>query len=135
MTALLWGTWGYIELRGVRTSSPLGFNVVVSVVVIVMNMVVGPVTYMFARNLGHKIVWSRGVWLLALAASVLCEIAAVTYLFALRDGKPARVIVVASTYPLVSVLLCWLIGGERLSFKEWAGVVLVVLGLVLVVRE
>jgi transporter family protein len=53
------------------------------------------------------------------------------YYFALSEARVAIVVPLTATYPIVAVLLSYALLGERPSFAQWVGVILVVIGVAL----
>jgi drug/metabolite transporter (DMT)-like permease len=66
-----------------------------------------------------------------LASALLAFLAAALYAFATRHGQLAIIAVLASLYPVVTVLLAYRLLGERVRSFQWFGIVAVLVGVVL----
>lgn len=75
----------------------------------------------------------RNLVLFVVAGGVLDMLANVLYLFATRTGPLTLAVTLASLYPASTVLLARLILQERLSARQWGGVVLALTAIVLIV--
>ena len=76
---------------------------------------------------------SAGMASLAIAAGALDMFANALYLLATRDGALSMVVTLASLYPASTVVLAWVVLGERLRPAQAAGVVCALGAVVLIV--
>jgi drug/metabolite transporter (DMT)-like permease len=74
----------------------------------------------------------RMVWLAALAAAVVDSLAWVAFMEGTRSEHTAIVTALASLFSAVTVLLAWSVLRERLTSTQWAGVAIILLGVLLV---
>lgn len=80
--------------------------------------------------------WDATLWLLVLAIVAVPTIAAVAlYLGGIRRLGPSRAALASTTEPIFTLILSWLVLGERLTPLQMAGVLLVVGGIVLAERS
>lgn len=80
--------------------------------------------------------WDAALWLLVLAIVLVPTIAAVAlYLGGIRRLGPARAAIASTTEPIFTIILSWLVLGERLTPLQMAGALLVVGGVVLAERS
>ena len=63
------------------------------------------------------------VMLTAAAGGIVDMLANVLYLLAARSGPLTLVVTLSSLYPASTVLLAWVVLGERITTRQWAGVV------------
>jgi drug/metabolite transporter (DMT)-like permease len=77
---------------------------------------------------------ARVAWT-ALGGGVLDMLANLLYLLATRRGPLTLVVTLSSLYPASTVLLARLVLHERLAARQWAGVVLALIAIVLIVME
>ena len=71
--------------------------------------------------------------LFVVAGGVLDMLANLLYLFATRTGPLTLAVTLASLYPASTVLLARLVLQERLTARQWGGVVLGLAAIVLIV--
>jgi len=64
----------------------------------------------------------RGAWAMIAGGGTLDMLANVLYLLAVRQGMLSVVAPLSSLYPGATVLLAWIVLGERLHWFQWAGV-------------
>jgi drug/metabolite transporter (DMT)-like permease len=74
----------------------------------------------------------RAIWPLVLSAALLDTLAFVMFNLGIGSAYTAIVTALASLFSAVTVLLAWMILRERLSASQWAGVVAILLGVLLV---
>ncbi|MHB1020280.1 MAG: DMT family transporter [Coriobacteriia bacterium] len=80
--------------------------------------------------------WDAALWWLVLAIVAVPTIAAVAlYLGGIRRLGPARAALASTTEPVFTIILSWLVLGERLTPLQMAGASLVVGGIVLAERS
>jgi uncharacterized membrane protein len=63
------------------------------------------------------------VLMTAIAGGILDMLANVLYLLAARHGPLTLVATLSSLYPASTVLLAWIVLGERITPRQWIGVV------------
>jgi transporter family protein len=123
---LLWGVWG---LLGKLASRTLGHRQLV-----------------FASLAGYLLVfivvaargWGKGVfsggnpglWL-ALATGLCSGVAYLFFYLAIARGEASRIVTITALYPVVTVLLAFLVLGEAVSLRKIAGLLFAIAGLVL----
>ena len=71
---------------------------------------------------------------IVIAGGVLDMLANLLYMIATRSGPLSVVVTLASLYPASTVLLARVVLHERLSPKQWAGVVCALVAVVAIVR-
>lgn len=80
--------------------------------------------------------WQPSLWLLLLAiVAVPTILAVVLYMGGIRRLGPSRAALASSTEPVFTILLSWIVLGERLTVLQTIGAVLVVGGIVLAERS
>lgn len=125
MTLFIWGLWGVVTRVG---ASALGWRDTAAVAAI-GHMIA---SLMFIISSRAQIIPQNQAWLAALLAGALGFLGAVTFYLAL-DLNPSSIVVVAtSLYPLVTLILSFLLFGEVLTVRQLVGVVLALTALVLI---
>lgn len=76
---------------------------------------------------------TRGLMLAAMAGGLLDMLANLLYLLATRQGPLTLVVTLSSLYPASTVLLARVLLQERLSGRQWAGVSVALMAIVLLV--
>jgi uncharacterized membrane protein len=75
----------------------------------------------------------RRVLSTAIAGGIVDMLANVLYLLAARSGPLTLVVTLSSLYPASTVLLAWMILGERITTWQWVGVGLALIAIVAIV--
>lgn len=124
-TFLFWGLWGFFPKLTVRYVSPVS--------AIVFEALIGvPVALVVLSAIGFKPdLHPRGV-LLASLTGVLGILGALMYLTAVQRGNTSLVATFTALYPALTVLLAVLFLGERLVLRQWLGVGLALVAMLLV---
>ena len=124
ITVALWTGWSFLgKIALDRTTS-----VQATIVFGVMTALVGVAAVLLGQRTTS---WSPGaLWLSALAAAS-GGARLITYYLALQQGKASVVVPVVGLYPAIVALLSVGFLGERLSAVQYAGVLLVATGAVL----
>ncbi|HJQ31809.1 MAG TPA: EamA family transporter [Pyrinomonadaceae bacterium] len=128
LTILMWGCWGFFgKLALERRMSPL---TVFLAEIIVSALCAVPVLLALRRAQGGAQALSSWNVFGVLSGTGLA-LGLVCYYFALERAEASVIVPVTSVYPVISVLLSYLLLGERLRPAQWLGVALVVLGVAL----
>jgi drug/metabolite transporter (DMT)-like permease len=77
---------------------------------------------------------SGGILGIVVAGGSLDMIANLLYMIATRSGPLSVVVTLASLYPASTVLLARLVLHERLSLRQWVGVVCAMIAVMAIVR-
>lgn len=70
---------------------------------------------------------------LALVTGVLGMSGGIAYMYAIARGPAMLVSVLTALYPLLTVVLAWLFMGETVSVRQWLGIALALVSIVLIV--
>lgn len=124
-TFLFWGLWGFFPKITIRYIGPLS--------AIVFEALVGvPVALVVLATLRFRPeIHPKGV-LLASFTGVLGILGALSFLFAVRKGQVSLVTAFTAVYPALTILLAMLLLGERLGIRQWFGVGLALIAMLLV---
>ena len=129
LTAAAWGIGGYFEKRGLHMGHlppQLGITIRTAVALVVLGFVSAPhwkaATTAGPKALAYMIV---GGGLVAGSLGMLC------FYTALKGAPLSRVMPIAFTSPLFGAVLAMTLGGEPLTLKTAAGMLLTVGGIVL----
>jgi transporter family protein len=124
ITVALWAGWSFFGKIALDRTTSVQATIVFGVVTALVGVI--------AVLLGQRTTsWSPGaLWLSALAA-VSGGAGLITYYLALQQGKASVVVPVVGMYPAIVALLSVGFLGEKLSAVQYAGVLLVATGAVL----
>lgn len=128
VTLLVWGIWGVVTRIA---SASLGWRDTTAVAAI-GHMIVALLFILTSRA---DIVPKTTVWGLALLAGSLGFLGAMTFYMALSLNPSSIVVVATSLYPLVTLVIAFLVLGETISVRQAVGVVLALAALVLISGE
>jgi len=123
-TFLFWGLYGFFPKITIRYISPLSTIFYEALIGIPVAMVVLAVLK-FKPD-----VHPTGI-LLASLTGLLGILGALSFLFAVRKGQVGPVSAFTALYPALTILLAMLLLGERLELRQWMGVGLAILALLL----
>lgn len=124
-TFIFWGLWGFLPKITVRYLSPVSAIVFESLAGLPVALIV-LATLKFRPDLHPK-----GV-LLATLTGVLGILGALFYLIAVRRGQASLVASFTAVYPALTIVLAMLFLGERLVLRQWLGVGLALVAMLLV---
>ena len=129
LTILMWGFWGFFgKLALERRMSPL----TVFLAEILMSVALAVPLLLLLLRRGPEGGPAYAPWnVFGLLSGAGLALGLLFYYFALEKAEASVIVPVTSVYPVVSVLLSYFALGERLRLAQWAGVVLVVLGVAL----
>jgi transporter family protein len=132
LTILMWGLWGFFgKLALERGMSPLA---VFLAEIIVSALMAVPLVLLLRR--GQAGAQGYAPWnVFGLLSGAGLALGLLFYYFALERAEASVIVPLTSVYPVVSVLLGYVVLGERLRPAQWAGVALVVLGVVLLLSS
>ena len=124
ITVALWTGWSFLGKIALDRTTSVQATIVFGVVTAVVGVV--------AVLLGQRTTsWSPGALWLAVVSAACGGAGLVTYYIALQQGKASVVVPVVGLYPAIVALLSVGFLGERLSAVQYAGVLLVATGAVL----
>ncbi|GAP14286.1 predicted membrane protein [Longilinea arvoryzae] len=128
LTAIAWGVGGYFEKKGLHLGNlapEMGITIRTAVALVILGVVSFPqwksVTQAGSKALLYMII---GGGLVAGALGMLC------YYKAIKGAPLTQVMPIAFTSPLFGALMGILFGGEPLTFKTAAGLLLTLSGIV-----
>ena len=129
LTAIAWGVGGYFEKKGLHLgnlSPEMGITIRTAVALVILGVISFPqwktVPQAGSKALLYMVI---GGGVVAGSVGMLC------YYAAIKGAPLGKVMPIAFTSPLFGALMGILLGGEPLSFKTVAGMVLTVGGIVL----
>lgn len=124
-TFVFWGLWGFFPKITTRFISPVS--------AILYEALIGvPVALIVLATLRFKPETHPTGVLLASLTGVLGILGALMFLFAVRRGPASLVASFTAVYPALTVLLAVLLLGERLVLRQWLGVGLAMVAMLLV---
>lgn len=122
---LAWGLWALlpkIVTQHIDPRSALVYEAIGALTVAVAVL----------ASLGFRPAWHAGAAALAFLTGVLGILGGLAYLHAVQRGPVSLIAVLTALYPLVTVALAYVWFGETLSPKQWLGVLLAMLAMVLI---
>lgn len=124
----MWGLWGFfgklaLEKRMPPTTVFLAETVVSALIAIFLLFAV------VQRQDGQLLFSTINVY--GILSGVALAVGLLFYYFALEDAKVTVIVPLTATYPVVAVLLAFVLLRERPRPLQWVGVVLVVAGVAL----
>jgi transporter family protein len=129
LTVLMWGLWGFfgklaLEKRMAPTTIFLAETLVSAFLAVLLFLWI--VQRHDAEPSLHSTVNVYGI-----LSGVVLAVGLLFYYFALEGAKVTVIVPLTATYPVVAVLLGYLVLRERPSPLQWIGVILVVAGVAL----
>ena len=128
LTILMWGLWGFfgklaLEKRMPPTTLFLAETVISALIAIFLLFAIVP------RQDGQSLFSTINVY--GILSGVALAVGLLFYYFALEDAKVTVIVPLTATYPVVAVLLAFVLLRERPRPLQWVGVILVVAGVAL----
>lgn len=124
-TFVFWGLWGFFPKITTRYINPLSAIVFEALIGIPFALVV------LAALKFKPEIHPKGV-LLASLTGVLGTLGALLYLVAVRKGQTSLVASFTAVYPALTIVLALLFLGDRLILRQWIGVGLALVAMLLV---
>lgn len=129
LTAILWGSSPILEKIGLRNTSPLIAltirSVGVAVILLIMLSCMGKLKELFS-------VEGKTVILFTISGIMAGLLGMWTYFGALKAGATSKIVPIAASYPLITVLLSILILKEGVTLVRLLGTLLIIAGIWLV---
>jgi transporter family protein len=113
----LWGVWGFLSKVATQQLPP---QAVYLLAICGHGAVVG---YLWLGR-GLAIPWQPWGLTAGLAAGVCMAFGLLCFFRALAGGTAAVVVPLTAFYPLVTVILCWLLLREGINLRQFVGVIL-----------
>jgi len=129
LTILMWGLWGFfgklaLEKKMAPTIVFLTETVVSALIAVFLLLAI------VQRHEAQPPLYST-INVYGILSGVALAVGLLFYYFALEGAKVTVVVPLTATYPVVAVLLAYLLLRERPSPLQWIGVILVVAGVAL----
>lgn len=129
LAIFLWGLWGFFgKLALGKGMQPVTIFVAEAFMSCLCAI---PLSLYFYYNHGtyiHSVSWN----VFGLLSGTGLAIGLLFYYLALEKGNMSIIVPLTSIYPVVSVLLGYLVLGEKMRLPQWLGVILIIAGTVLV---
>jgi len=128
LTAMAWGIGGYFEKKGLHLGNltpQMGITIRTAVALVIL----GIVSYPQWKTLPQA--GSKALLMLAIGGGVVAGSLGMLFFYTALNGAPlSRVMPIAFTSPLFGVLMGIMLGGEPLTWKNVAGVLLTIAGII-----
>ena len=122
---LAWGLWGFLPkltTQYLRPRSVLVYEVFGAICVALI--------VLYSMNFRLEVNW-RGASL-AVMAGAMGIVGALCYVLAMARGPVALIVTFTALYPILSIVLAWLMLGETISLRQGMGIVLGLIAMVLI---
>ncbi len=120
----MWGTWGFLGKMASRS--------VASKNLILLGVLGGLIIYPLYFLLFHKsfsFSWKNPDFYFAVIGGIIGSLGAIFFYLALSKGEASRVVVTTAMYPVLTVLLSFLILREGISVSKIMGIVFALVGI------
>jgi transporter family protein len=128
LTAMAWGISGYFKKKGLHLgglSPQLGITIRTAVALVIL----GAVSFPQWKSLPHA--GSKAIMMMVIGGGVVAGSIGMLCYYAAINGAPlSKVMPIAFTSPLFSVLMGIIIGGEPLTWKVAIGTLMTIAGIV-----
>lgn len=124
-TFFFWGLWGFLPKLTTRYLSPLS-------AVLYEALIAVPIAFVVLSILKFKPDTHPQGILLAGVTGLLGFLGALGYLYAVQKGQVSLVSAFTALNPALTILLATLLLGERLEIRQWFGVGLALIAMLLV---
>ena len=128
LTILMWGLWGFfgkIALgKGMPPSSVFLTEIFIGVICAI------PILFIIIRK--KVAIFQNYSWnVFGLLSGAGLAIGLLIYYLALEKGQASVIVPLTATYPVITVILSYLLLNERPSIFQWIGIALVISGSIL----
>ena len=121
---VLWGLWGFFPKLATYYINPMSILIYEVIGTIVVGCIV-LVILGFSPE-----VQFRGV-LFGLLTGITLTLGSLFFLFALNEGKTSVVVTMTALYPLITILLAFLILKEQITLRQGIAIILALVAMVL----
>ncbi|TET17817.1 MAG: EamA family transporter [Candidatus Cloacimonadota bacterium] len=124
LCTFMWGLWGFLGKMASRS--------VTSKNLILLGVLGGLIIYPLYFLLFHKhftFSWKNPDFYFAVIGGILGSLGAIFFYLALSKGEASRVVVTTAMYPVLTVLLSFLILREGISLSKIVGIVFALAGI------
>ncbi len=129
LTAIAWGVGGYFEKKGLHLGNlapEMGITIRTAVALVIL----GAVSFPQWKTIPQA--GSRALLYMVIGGGVVAgAVGMLAYYAAIKGAPLTKVMPIAFTSPLFGALMGMIFGGEALTFKSVAGLVLTVAGIIL----
>lgn len=125
-----YGIWGFAQKFAIKTMSPL----MVQLCVAYVYSSLAPVVFLYMKSTGVPMEWNTSgiIWsTVAVLSGIFGSLALLT---ALQSSAAGLTSSIASTYPLITLVLGVVFLGEIITVQKFMGVVTIIVGLALISR-
>lgn len=128
ITILMWGLWGFFGKVAINKNMP---PIAIFLAEIVICLLFGVAILVFSYRTKDFLSWRTSWNLFGFLSGTGLAIGLVFYYFALQRGNATLVVPLTAVYPAVTVILSYVILGERPTPAQWIGLLLVLIGVFL----
>ncbi|MBL8133312.1 MAG: DMT family transporter [Anaerolineae bacterium] len=124
---VLWGIWGYANKLAVNQAHPLHVQWMYSLPLILLI----PLWYLLGRSQQPDVPLTGTALVWALVSGLAAALAFSLMLFALRSASATAAVALTSAYPIVTALIAYFTGTEKLSTGQIVAIGVIISGVVL----
>jgi transporter family protein len=126
---VLWGLWGFLGKIGLARRMP---PVSMFFVEVTVGFLIGAALLVLLVLRSQPLPWHQPWNILGLLSGVGLAVGLLLYYLLLERAWASVVVPVTATYPIVTVILSFILLGERLTLGQSFGLGLIVVGMILV---
>ncbi len=141
LCVLAWGAWGFLPKLAQKHLDPLSAAVyqglgtfALFIPVAVGAVLVSRVAPSVVDPAKLKLAWHPKGVQYAVLAGLGAALGGIFYQLAISKANVSIVVVITALYPLITVLLGWRIMGEQVTPRQWAGIALALVAMMLVAQ-
>jgi len=123
LSLLLWGVWGFFQKLALIQMPPRNVYIftIIGMMIVSLSVLV---------SLGFKVEGNKTGVFFAVLAGLCGSLGGLFYLYSLSKGKASVVITLTALYPVVTIILSFLILKESITIRQGIGIILALLAMV-----
>lgn len=127
LATILWGVWGYANKIAVTQAHPFSVQWMYSIPMILLV----PLWFLLGRSQRPETNLNSSAFLWAAAAGIAATLAFLAMLFAMRSASATMAVALTAAYPVVSAVIAYFAGTEKINLGQIAAIGLIVIGTIL----
>ena len=129
LTIVLWGLWGFFGKLALERK--MAAPTIFLIETLIITLISIPLFFYWYKAQSFSLDFNA----YGVCSGVVLAAGLLFYYLALAGGQVSIIVPLTSTYPVVAVLLGYVILNERPSFAQWLGILLVITGSVLLLSS
>ncbi|MBK8020196.1 MAG: EamA family transporter [Chloroflexi bacterium] len=127
VTTILWGVWGFANKVAVTQAHPFHVQWIYSLPLALLI----PLWYFLGRSQQPDVVLTPSVVLWAAGSGLAAAAAFALMLFAMQEASATSVVAMTAAYPVVTALIAYFTGMEKLTLGQVVAVLIIIAGVIL----